>query len=267
MDNKTQIDKIIPELFKEITKTITVTKKASNPDLIPDTIKFFKLKMSPNDLKSKINEYSNEKITNKEKLETIIDRIEFIQHLEIMSKYAEKNNFKIESDEVVGINNDILALRIYLSLTCIDIFSPFNAYDKWLLDNISDWNNKVELKKFLEQKAKDYKERYAVGLGFQKAFLNASDELKSKLQANIIIKSSNKNDNSINAIASYMYKLRNKYTHEGRRFLSENNFLFNQVQQITDRDIDSIQIKAGFNIIETIIEVAIENAKRKLKLE
>jgi len=71
----------------------------------------------------------------------MINQLEFIEHLTHIKEVAIKNKYAFNGYEVFGIDNDIDALNIYLTLTCIDMFSSIKhePFEKWLLNNCKDF--------------------------------------------------------------------------------------------------------------------------------
>ena len=92
-----------------------------NPHLLSDIKKIFKLSMNEDEIHNFINQWDRIKPAYYEKLVAFIDRFEFIDHLEFVKEEAVQNKFKFAGHEVDGIDNDIDALRLYLTLSCIEI--------------------------------------------------------------------------------------------------------------------------------------------------
>ena len=106
-----------------ITQTVMIRQTVQNPNFIDDLAKYLSLGISKDRLIAVLENISKSQITLREKLETLVDRIEFIEHLKLVKEVAQKNRYLLNNREVVGIDWDIDALRLYLALTCIDILS------------------------------------------------------------------------------------------------------------------------------------------------
>jgi len=226
----------------------TVTQFVWNPNFLSDVINILDLNIDENGIKQHLDQIKENKVTYYEKLRTLIDRIEFIKHLKIVSDEAEKNNFRFSGEEVVGIHWDIHALRLYLSLTCIDILSSnFETFDKWIIDNCQDVNSYQDIKKYIKKKADEYATIFRISSSFAKAFHNSSDMLKARITDNIsVIDSSGIKHNDLATIICYFYRIRNKYTHEGRRF-HQMPIPLNREQSIGKRDNKKYGLQKGLN--------------------
>jgi len=202
-----------------------------NPNILKDIKFFLSLELSESEISNHIKSYSTEL---EKKLTLFIDRIEFIEHLKILSKNAENNNFKIDEKEVIGVNWDISALIIYLALTSIDIFKDTSTH-------------------------KEY---------FQNVFENISDELKKEIESNIYIadiKDITKKDNSLSSISEYLYNVRNNYTHYGLRFHDPDNVALKaQIFEVGSikHKIEKIIVIANVKLVDVILKVAVFNVKK-----
>jgi hypothetical protein len=166
-------------------------------------------------------------LTAKEKLNVFIDRIEFIHHLKLVSDFAVQSHFRILGQEVRGIQWDIKALRVYLSLTCIDIFH-------------SSGDHKTH---------------------FENVFLNTSDEIKAKLKHGMRILSSAGMTDDLRELATFFYDIRNYYTHAGKRFHVLEGIPVAQMQDFPvgtqkHKETKTLLIADGFSLIDCILEVA-----------
>jgi hypothetical protein len=244
---------------------VFVTQKVWNPDFIPDLLRLMNIAMSESELASVLKFIEKQTPTTYEKLQTLIDRIEFIGHLSVVGAEAKRQGYSFEGSEVRGIGWDITALRIYLSLTCIDILSTnFEPFDKWIVKNCSDFNSNDDIHDYLQRKAGDYRDLFQLSTNFIKAFTNASDDIKNEVCHGLTVKLGGKEFSEIGKIASYLYRVRNKYTHEGRRFFVDPQQL-DRHQTIGRRDEDFLQLRAGFDLVGVILKVAKEQAIRILE--
>lgn len=224
---------------------MTTKQIVFNPNFHKDVNEIFNLSLSSNEINKIVkNATANSPLTTDEKkagvlsldkkLKTFIDRVEFIKHLKILSDNAKKQNFLIDQHEVVGVDWDINALRLYLSLTCIDIFFDANNH-------------------------KDH---------FEIVFNNISQPLETLLLNNLkIIENGNELLNRTE-FSLFFYNIRNSYTHAGIRFHSDGTSMFTLNQDFVvgnakNKTTKALQIKKGFDLIEFILNVSIENAKKK----
>ena len=218
----------------------------NNPDFLLDVKNFFDLSLTFEEIqeivteKAKSNPLTIEdekegRLPLDKKLETFIDRIEFIKHLQILSDNAENNNFTIDGQEVVGVHWDIDALRIYLALTCIDI---------------------------LKENKKNHRD------SFIETFKKLSPKLNAEIINNLTIIEQDKRETKENSsIAEFLYDIRNAYTHAGKRFHSKEslNFTLRQtfiVGKMKDKKMKKMKIEKGFDLVDFVLKVSIENAKR-----
>ncbi len=244
-----------------------VTQKVWNPNLLSDVVRILSLNIDKNDLQQRLDQIKKSKVTSYEKLETLMDRIEFIKHLKIVSKEAQNNYFEFNREEVVGIDWDIDALRLYLSLTCIDIFSSnFETFDDWLVNNCHDFDCDQDFREYICGKSKIYNNEFRVVSNFAGAFHKSSSLLKNKITQNLSIVNSSGKRNNLESLISYFYRIRNKYTHEGRRF-HQTPIPYAREQSIGQRDKEKLYIAPCIDLIELLIDVAKEQAIRTLDLE
>lgn len=255
--NDLQIEEKLKSLFD-------YSIKVYNPNFIEDLEKYLNTGLDANQLEDKLTNIREKSPTTYEKIETLVDRIEFIEHLSILKNNAKNSKYILDGHEVIGIDNDIESLRLYLSLTCIDILSSnFETFDKWLIKNCDDYDttNIISFKEYIKNKSEDYQAEFKLSSNFSKAFHNASTELNDKLLENLKVNGSKNSD--LGTIVQYFYRIRNKYTHEGRRFhVRESSNNLNQNQTIGPRDKDSLSIKNGFDLVESLLLVAKEQAQR-----
>lgn len=148
------------------------------------------------------------------KIEVLVERFEFINHLEALIKFIELNKFTKNSMESIdsknikvtqidifylmgqnisGADYDLHALVFYLLITCIDTikgqpkyYSPF----KWLGNNIEILSNKTldELPEIINEAEKTYSEEFGLRKRFIEAFIeDISDKLSNELAENILV--------------------------------------------------------------------------------
>lgn len=239
-----------------------IKQEVWNPNFFKDLVDYLKPAFSENDLKNVLNFIRDKSPTTYEKLETLIDRFEFVGHLEIVKNQARQEEFMFQGEEIKGIDWDIDALRLYLSLTCIDILaSNFEPFDEWLIEKCHDFDSSKDLKSYLTGKSKEYKESFQLSSNFSRAFLNSSEPLRSKICSNVKVCKGKESYNSLERIARYLYRIRNKYTHEGRRFHAKPIMLL-RFQDIGPRDEEFLEIKPGFDLVNSILLVAKDQANR-----
>jgi len=129
-----------------------------------------------------------------------------------------------------------LSLKLYLSLTCIDIFYEAN----------------------------NHKEH------FENVFSSISTTLSTLLENNLrIIENGNDVIDKIK-FAEFFYNIRNSYTHAGIRFHSDGTSKYTLVQKFIvgtakNKSIKELQIEKGFDLVDFIIKVSIDNAKKKFE--
>lgn len=246
--------------------TIKIKQNVWNPNFKDDMIRYLSPALSKDDLDSVLKHIKNTTPTTFEKLETLIDRIEFICHLTLVKAQAKSKKYYFQGEEIIGINWDIDALQLYLALTCIDIFATnFEQFDKWLSKNCADFDPSENFKEYIEQKSDEYRTSFQLSSNFSLAFSKASKELQKTICENIAVKQGDKSKRDIETIASYFYRIRNKYTHEGRRFHSS-SIPIKRAQAIGPRDKDLLEIEPSFDLTETILLVAKEQANRIIKV-
>jgi hypothetical protein len=151
---------------------------------------------------------------------------------------------------------------LYLALTCIDIFATnFEPFDKWLIKNCGDFNTSQNIKSYIESKANDYRKSFQLSSNFSRAFINASEELRDTICTGLSVQQDEQSRNDLESIVSFLYRIRNKYTHEGRRFHAS-IIPVGRRQGIGPRDPEVLIIEEGFNLADTILSVAKEQANR-----
>jgi len=222
--------------------------KVTNPNFLQDVKDYLDLSLSKEQIDEHINSITITKnlspveiragdLDMKEKLIAFIDRVEFIKHLNILSINAKKQRFRIDGNEVVGVDMDINALRLYLSLTCIDIFKSENSH----------------------------KEQ------FIKTFENTTDNLKDLLVTHIKIRDLDGNEtNELKDIAEFLYNVRNYYTHSGKRFHILENISVPLIQNLKTgtQNIKSMKfliLSENFSLIDTILLIAKSNVIKEFE--
>ncbi len=170
--------------------------KVLNPHFYIDVRRFMELECSEEEVKKQIDiidaanplddtQLEAGDLSLKERLKTWVDRIEFIGHLALVSKFAEESNFVIMEQEVRGIHWDIKSLRIYLALTCIDIFCK------------GEDNHRTH---------------------FENVFKNITGNIAKLIDEKLCLKKADGTTGTMNDLALFFYNVRNYYTHMGRRF-------------------------------------------------
>jgi hypothetical protein len=208
----------------ENTMLITVTKRVLNPNIIDDAIKFMNLQIQKDELKKRIQKFDED---TKLQFNAFLDRFELTNHLEKFSRYAQNNKFKINGEEINGIDADISSLRIYLLLTCIDICVG---------------------------------KKYQAGRNFKDAIKSISVKLREELKGNLSVN----NASTITRIADCFWKLRCGYTHSGFRFHHIKNVKIRQVQLATD-DAE-LELAPGFDLIAALKKTVSEIAQQRFGL-
>ena len=241
-----------------------VSQRVSNPNFIEDLMRMLSLS-NKDSVEECLGIIKDASVTTYEKLITLVDRIEFIEHLNIVKKHCQDNYYTLSDKKVIGIKEDIEPLQIYLALTCIDILSSnFERFDKWLIKNMDDVGEEPDIVTYVKTKGEEYDQQFRLSSNFVKAFLNCSEKLKRVICQNIIVmKRNGESSNDISDIAAYLYRIRNKYTHEGRRFFAS-PMEFSRQQSIGPRDEDSLILSPGFDLLRCIVIISIEQANRKM---
>ncbi len=234
---------------------------------VENCFKYLSLSFDEQEFKAKLQEIKEKSPTKEERLRTLVDRIEFIFHLKVLREHAHENKFVLAGQEVRGVDFDINALRLYLALTCVDIFSRFVPFGDWLVHNCNDKTKKESIDEFIRRKRDEYTEELGTTSSFIKAFSESSNRTRKSLESNLMVETiTGTKTNNIVEIARYLIKIRNKYTHEGRRFHLGSSVPFTQVQLLGPRDEKCLHIKSGFDLVAAILEVAIARARKVLKL-
>jgi len=216
-----------------------------NPNFGEDVIKFMGLRSSAkrvrDDIK-RINESNpltpeqieSGELTLCERLNALIDRVEFIGHLQLVSDATSRSGYVLMGHEVNGIQWDIHALRLYLALTCIDIF-----YDKL--------NHKSH---------------------FEAVFSDASEALKTRIQSGVSLLKADGTNGSLKDIGLFFYNVRNYYTHAGKRFHIVEDALLSQEATFTAgskkyKEEQTLVVAKGVELVDLIQSLALDVAKRR----
>lgn len=216
-----------------------------NPNFADDVIKYMGLEDSVDKVRRDIertnrnNPLSPEQInsgepTLKERLNALIDRIEFIGHLDLLSKTARDFNYFIGGQEITGVQWDIRSLRIYLAITCIDIFCEPS-------------NHRTH---------------------FENVFSEAPETIKNKLQNDLVLLTPDSANGSLKEIGIFFYNVRNYYTHSGRRFHINYDIPRAQLVKFKSGSIKhkkdhKLYVEKDINLIELIQSLALHVAKRR----
>lgn len=261
-----------------------------NPNLKVDVKNLFQVDIEEKELSIKLNELFKNSPLKYEKLCFFIDRMEFIKQIKMVSDYLAQMGNKINDQEVNGIQFDFNALRLYLVLSCVDMFATmqYKKFDEWILENCADFNKNIELKSYLQKKKEEYSEDYSITSNFKKAIMNSNR--RGILESNIVVMDSDNKayPNNIEKISAVLASIRNKYTHEGRRIsipllnskmpqliyigaiVKDTNG--NPIQKRVDGYVSevnnpvenrtySLLVSPGFDLIEEVYLIAIETAR------
>ena len=243
-----------------------IRKVVWDPDFVENAGRYLDLEMDRDELKSRIDEIKREAPTKEERLRTLIDRMEFIDHLAVLKDNAYKMDFEIDGQEVKGVDFDIDALRKYLALTCVDIFSRHQHFDQWLLNNCHDHEDNEPVDDFIKRKHQEYIDELGTTSSFIRAFTQAPKHVVDEFENNLAVVFKGSETRNVSDIARYLSKIRNKYTHEGRRFHLDPSVPFVQEQVLGPRDENELRVEPGFDLTKAILEVAKARARQILDL-
>jgi hypothetical protein len=239
-----------------------------DPDFVANSLNYLGLVLNEQEFRSKVQAIRNRAPTQEERLRTLVDRIEFISHLGIVRDYARGKGFILAGQEVRGIQFDIDSLRIYLALTCVDIFSRFVPFDEWLMSHCNAAQEGESFSELIQRKRDEYKKEFGTTSSFVRAFSECPEQTLRRLENNLtVLTNSGEESSNIVEIARYLSKVRNKYTHEGRRFHLSSSVPFDQVQLLGPRDETRLFIQQGFDLVDAILEVATARARKVLELQ
>lgn len=216
-----------------------------NPDFHKDVIRFMGLTSTEDEVERQVKDIDDAnpltraqlasgELSLKARLNALMDRIEFIHHLELVSRYAIESKFVILGEEVRGIHWDIDAQRLYLALTCIDIFCErTNHRDQ-----------------------------------FERAFADVTGQDATILSTHIALKKADGTTGSLKDIGLFFYNVRNFYTHSGRRYHIVANSFIAQEQSFTSgskrsKETQTLIVSGNVNVIDMITRIAVNIAKRR----
>lgn len=216
-----------------------------NPNFYEDVLRFMKLQCTKEEIEVQINSVNATHplsaaqieaggLSLKEKLNALIDRVEFTHHLEIVSRFAVQSNFDILGQEVRGIHWDIGVLRLYLALTCIDVFCEAGSHR--------------------EQ--------------FERAFSDATGDIATTIETKLWLQKGDGTKGSKADIGLFFYNVRNFYTHMGKRFHILENCSFRQEQSFASGSMkhkteQTLMLDEGVNLVDLIMQVALGVARRQ----
>lgn len=257
---------------------IIIRKFAYNPNIVTDIQKILKTTKSVEEIISVLDGLEPKQYNQ---LSVFLDRIEFINHLKLIECYFEENQYMLNGNEFNGIDNDLKSLKIYLSLTCIDILSNrYQSFEEWILKNCNDYNpnSSLELKQYIKNKADEYHASNGISQQFFQKFTNLDEAHKTEIINNVCLVDGKRNNDDMTAIAKFLFKVRNNYTHNGIRVCFPNNIntsyeismneFINHKKEIIklSKNNERLRVKAGFDLPSAIIDIAILNCKKKYNL-
>ena len=217
-----------------------------NPNFVEDVIKFMDLPSTVQvrrdieraDQKSPLSDEQVEsgELTLKERLNALINRVEFIGHLGLVAKVANESDYVLLGQEVKGIQWDIKALRLYLALTCIDIFCE-----------------KGELKSYFKEV-------------FSGTF--TSEAIKRRLRSSLHLRKADDTEGTLGEIGHFFYSVRNYYTHSGKRFHIKEDIPLTQLATFKSgtkqhKEDQHLGVKEGVKLVELIQSLGLDAAKRR----
>jgi hypothetical protein len=217
-----------------------------NPDFYGDVVRFIGLNCTGTEAEAQVtsidasNPLSPEQrdageLSLKERLNAMVDRLEFIKHLDLLSRFAEESGFVVLGQEVKGIQWDIRALRLYLSLTCIDIFRPSNATQR---------------------------------THFETTFANLEGKLAATVQTQLSLRKADGKAATMAEMGLFFYNVRNFYTHTGRRFhivdcspLAQESVFHSGSKN--KKEEQYLMVSQGVDLIDILVQIAIALARRR----
>lgn len=195
----------------------------------------------------------------------IVERLDFISHLKAFGKYTSDKSEKVfqkisnteyeveykfewEGHDYSGVQFDIEALILYLLLTCIDAIQSQAKYKnpfEWLKERITLYQhkNEDEISRQLDIDENKYGEKFGLCKNFVKAFISdIPAHLNKEIAENLMVVKNKdgspnkaslsswmqkKEEEKVKKIASYLYSLRSKYTHNSiRNFIPTHEMTF-----------------------------------------
>lgn len=218
-----------------------------NPDFYKDAMRFMGLQCTEADAKRQIEaidaanplsqvQLETGELSLKERLNALVDRVEFIDHLEVVSKFAQQSKFVILKQEVRGIHWDIKALRLYLALTCIDIFCE-----------VADHRSH-----------------------FESVFQNLSGDTARLVSDNLTLQKANGTGCNLKELGLFFYNVRNFYTHAGRRFHIIERFPGQQERSFASgskkhKEEQYLIVAQKVALVDILLRIAISAAKRRFE--
>jgi hypothetical protein len=223
-----------------------------NPDFYKDVVRFMALKCSDAEAESRITKVDGDNrltskqeqagaLSLKQRLNALVDRIEFIHHLDILSRFAVQSDFVILNEEVRGIHWDIRALRVYLALTCIDIFREDDKHN-----------------------AKDY---------FERVFTELNGAVRKLVDDTLSLeKQDGTTGNLEEELGLFFYNVRNFYTHSGLRFHILDATQFRQEARFLSGSIKHKQeqylvIEEHGDVVKVLLDIGISIARKRFGWE
>jgi len=239
-----------------------------------ETARLLNLKLTGDAFLLYIKKLKQENKCYYEKLEVLVDRIEFIKHLQTIQQELFDILYDPDDTNISG-NDEINALRLYLALTCIDLFAGLNwkKFTDWIIDSDSKDSDTIkppnEIVDSIKSKIKDYIDKYGTGNNFREA-LSRSD-MKTIFEANLEIVDLEKSPPNFitdrKSIVSALYsRVRNGFTHHGKRFFFKSDVSHKQVQHYGGNSPRYFQAMPNVDLVEIIVEIAKQNACEKLGL-
>lgn len=214
--------------------------KVSNDKFDIDVIKFMDLTCTKDEVRGKIDsveqnnpltpeEVSPGEPTLKERLITL----EFIGHLDLVARCASASNNELLGQEVIGIQYDIKALRLYLALTCIDIFCRQTTHHEHFIT----------------------------------VFSNAPEHIKSMIESSLYLYKQDGTEGSLEEIGLFFYNVRNNYTHFGKRLHILEEIPLSQMTRLkagtrNNKEDQKLRIAKGVKSVDLILSLALHEAKK-----
>ncbi len=221
-----------------------------NPNFNYDVIKFMDLQCTAEQVSHDIEladqnsplspeQIKSGELTLKERLNALIDRVEFIGHLDLVKNAAGASGYVLLGQEVTGIQWDIKALRLYLALTCIDIF-------------------------FEHAKGTNHRSH------FEASFSGAPETIKRSLLSLYKPDDTRKPDDTckLKEIGLFFYNVRNYYTHSGKRFHIKEDIPIDQLTtfksgSMKQKKEQQLFVAKDVKLVELIQSLALHVAKRR----
>lgn len=234
----------------------------------------------------------------KKRIIRTVEMLDLIEHLKVIGSKLAKldkpitrmegqycykvSNILLWNHEFSGMPYDISALRMYLLLSVIDACSDAHKYKYIKCSDYINKKNDYQTPEDVIRKIKLYEEVYGLSVNFRKIFMDdISNSLQEKIADAIFVISTKKSKemsfddiknkhiewtkkstaDRLKKIATTLYDLRSKYTHENIR-------AFLPTESKTADKIDSkwkILIRKEYNLDILLIEVIKEQVNRILQ--